>query len=183
MLTQGTNERGSNTNKNRNVRTPKEGYAGRRPGSGYGSRPEGGRNESREDRPNKGGNNRFSRQGQANDSARFGKNDNNHYGKSDYDKNRGYNRGFSGKDEDEENNGRRSKPSRPKESKPGVAIPDKNKTMLRLEKEQKTMLKKQNKKKETSRPQPKQKRSNNVNYTKNYNNGAYDDYEDFYDYD
>ena len=55
--------------------------------------------------------------------------------------------------------------------------------MLRLEKEQKTMLKKQNKKKETSRPQPKQKRSNNVNYTKNYNNGAYDDYEDFYDYD
>ena len=54
--------------------------------------------------------------------------------------------------------------------------------MLRIEKEQKTMKKKQqNKKKESNRPQPKVKRANNVNYTRNYANGDYDDYEDYYD--
>lgn len=186
MFTQGTNERGSNTNKSRNVRTQKDGYTGRR--NEYGHRTEGTRGEGQEerfnrgDRPNNG--NRYSKSGQSNGSARYGKNDNNRYGKSDYsDKNKGYNPRFAGKDEDEEDNSRRSKPSRPKESKSGVSIPDKNKTMLRLEKEQKTMLKKQqSKKKESSRPQPKQKRSNNVNYTKNYANGDYDDYEEYYEY-
>ena len=80
--------------------------------------------------------------------------------------------------------GRRSKPSRPKESKPTIAIPDKNKVQMRLEKEQKSVKKKQNnKKRESSRPQPKQKRSSNINYTKNYANGAYDDYEDFDDWE
>lgn len=85
---------------------------------------------------------------------------------------------------DEEDRGRRSKPSRPKESKPTIAIPDKNKVQMRLEKEQKSVKKKQNnKKRESSRPQPKQKRSSNINYTKNYANGAYDDYEDFDDWE
>ncbi len=89
---------------------------------------------------------------------------------------------FSKKDDDEEDRGRRSKPSHPKENKPSVVIPDKNKVQMRLEKEQKSMKKKQNnKKRESSRPQPKQKRSNNINYTKNYANGAYDDYEDYDD--
>ena len=91
---------------------------------------------------------------------------------------------FPKKDEDEEDRGRRSKPSRPKESKPTIAIPDKNKVQMRLEKEQKSVKKKQNnKKRESSRPQPKQKRSSNINYTKNYANGAYDDYEDFDDWE
>lgn len=90
---------------------------------------------------------------------------------------------FPKKDEDEEDRGRRSKPSRPKENKPTIAIPDKNKVQMRLEKEQKSVKKKQNnKKRESSRPQPKQKRSSNINYTKNYANGAYDDYEDFDDW-
>ena len=43
------------------------------------------------------------------------------------------------KDDDEEDRGRRSKPSRPKENKPSVAIPDKNKVQMRLEKEQKSV--------------------------------------------
>ena len=54
--------------------------------------------------------------------------------------------------------------------------------MLRLEKEQKSMKKKQQtKKKESNRPQPKVKRANNVNYTRSYANGDYDDYDDYYD--
>lgn len=91
---------------------------------------------------------------------------------------------FPKKDEDEEDRGRRSKPSRPKENKPTVSIPDKNKVQMRLEKEQKSVKKKQNnKKRESNRPQPRQKRSSNINYTKNYANGAYDDYDDFDDFD
>lgn len=106
------------------------------------------------------------------------------YAKKPYDKNRTYNSApkFPNKDEDEEDNSRRSKSFRPKENKPSVSIPDKNKVQIRIEKEQKSMMKKQqNKKKESNRPQPKVKRANNVNYTKNYANGDYDDYEDYYD--
>lgn len=89
---------------------------------------------------------------------------------------------ISGKDDDDEDNVKRSRPSKPKESKSGVVIPDKNKTMLRLEKEQKGIKKKQqSKKKESNRPQPKVKRANNVNYTRNYANGDYDDYDEYYD--
>ncbi|MDE6025887.1 MAG: hypothetical protein K2G45_10590 [Lachnospiraceae bacterium] len=90
---------------------------------------------------------------------------------------------YSGKDEDDDENDniRRSRPSKPKENKTGVTLPDKNKTMLRLEKEQKSIRKKQSRKKESSRPQPKVKRANNVNYTRSYANGDYDDYEEFYD--
>lgn len=83
------------------------------------------------------------------------------------------------KDEDEDDVKRRSKPSRPKDNKSSVAVPDKNKAMLRLEKEQKSMKKKQSKKKESSRPQPKVKRANNINYTRSYANGDYDDYDDY----
>ena len=91
---------------------------------------------------------------------------------------------FPKKDEEEEDRSRRSKPTHPKESKPTVSIPDKNKVQMRLEKEQKSVKKKQNnKKRESNRPQPRQKRSNNINYTKNYANGAYDDYEDFDDWE
>ncbi|MCM1272864.1 MAG: hypothetical protein NC225_08040 [Clostridium sp.] len=88
---------------------------------------------------------------------------------------------YSGKDEDDDDNGKRSRPSRPKENKNGVSLPDKNKTMLRLEKEQKSIKKKQSRKKESSRPQPKVKRANNVNYTRSYANGDYDDYEEYYE--
>ena len=85
---------------------------------------------------------------------------------------------FSGKDEEDEDKGRRSKPSRPKESKSGISIPDKDKAMLRLEKEQKSIKKKQqNKKKESNRPQPKVKRANNINYIRSYANGDYDDFD------
>lgn len=91
-----------------------------------------------------------------------------------------YGKFMKDKDDDERDNSRRSKPTRPKENKSAIAQPDKAKTQLRLEKEQKTMKKKQDfssKKKESSRPQPKKKRSNNINYTREYMNGAFDDYE------
>ena len=57
---------------------------------------------------------------------------------------------------------------------------------MRFEKEQKTMKKKsegnsQQKDKKSQRPQPKLHRQNNINYTKAYMNGDYDDYEDYYD--
>ena len=93
--------------------------------------------------------------------------------------NKNYTPRYSPRDkDDEEENVRRSRPSRPKDNKSSVSIPDKNKTMLRLEKEQKSIKKKQNKKRESSRPQPKVKRANNVNYTRSYANGDYDDYFD-----
>ena len=101
--------------------------------------------------------------------------------KPHYDKKKTYS-SFSGKDDDDEDNSRRSRSYKPKESKPAVAIPDKDKTMLRIEKEQKTIKKKQqSKKKESNRPQQKVKRANNINYTRSYANGDYDDYEDYYD--
>ena len=140
-------------NKNRTGGSYKSDYSGKRQGTGERkfTKPDGNRNTT----------------------GRYGKPEGNRSGRPEqrFDKNRGYSSApkFSGKDEDEEDNGRRSKPSRPKESKPSVAIPDKNKTMLRIEKEQKTMKKKQqSKKKESNRPQPKVKRANNVNYTRNY---------------
>ena len=88
------------------------------------------------------------------------------------------------KDDDEADNGRRSKPMRPKENKQQtIQQPDKTRTQLRFEKEQKTVKKKQagNKKKESSRPQVRVKRANNINYTKEYLNGAFDYYEDYYE--
>ncbi len=91
---------------------------------------------------------------------------------------------YSNKDEDEEDLGRRSKPQRPRENKSqaSASVGEKNKAMIRLEKEQKNMKKKQqNKKKESTRQKPKIKRANNVNYTRSYANGDFDDYEDYYD--
>ena len=163
VVTQGTYESGSNKNKARSANESRNNGSGRKfskPNgnhSGGGAKPnrfEGGR-PNRPDRPERS------------------------------DRSRGYNSAprFSGKDEDDEDNSRRSRPSKPKESKPSVAIPDKNKTMLRLEKEQKSIKKKQQtKKKESNRPQPKVKRANNVNYTRNYANGDYDDYDEYYDF-
>ena len=166
VVTQGTNDRGSDMNKGRGKGTPKQGeYQGRK--NSFGDKPS------------------YSKTAKnGNSQSRYGKPDgtSNNFNKSDrFDKPKNYNSTprFPNKDDDEEDNSRRSKPSRPKESKPGVAIPDKNKVQLRLEKEQKSMKKKQqSKKKESSRPQPKMKRSNNVNYIKNYANGDYDEYYD-----
>lgn len=93
-----------------------------------------------------------------------------------------YGRFMKDKDDDDRESARRSRPVRPKENKPAVSQPDKTKTQLRLEKEQKTIKKKKDystKKKESSRPQPKVKRANNINYTREYMNGAFDDYEDY----
>ena len=161
MLSQGTYDGGSNKNKGRQGQDFKgKSYAGRKPVSGEHS-----------DRGN-----RFSKPNGASGGGKFSNNR--------PDRNKGYSSApkFSSKDDDEEDNGRRSKSFRPKESKPSVSIPDKNKTMMRLEKEQKGIKKKQqSKKKESSRPQPKVKRANNVNYTREYANGAYDDYDDYYD--
>lgn len=198
MAAQGTNEGGSNMNRGRNTNGSKGGYYGRRQnnadrpdsarGTRYDHRSEN-RSDNRNDNPRGDRVNRYSKPGQTSGSGfggsgRYGKSDEGRTAKPErYDRNRAYNPvKFAGKDDDEDDNSRRSKPSRPKESKTGVSIPDKNKAMLRLEKEQKTIKKKQqSKKKESNRPQPKQKRANNVNYTKNYVNGDYDDYEDYYD--
>lgn len=166
MVTQGTNDGGSNMNRERRTAN------GDKSPNGYAAK------QTRY--PKQDGPRRFNK---PDGESRYGRGEGGYSGKP-YDKNRSYNSApkFSGKDEDEEDNSRRSRPSRPKESKPGVAIPDKNKVQLRIEKEQKSMKKKQqNKKKESTRPQPKVKRANNVNYTKNYANGDYDDYEDYYD--
>lgn len=168
VVTQGTKDNGSDMNKRTN--------ANRRPGS---------RDAQDEQRKQGTANKDYKKDGMKTNrnngnAGNNGNNQNRTYKNDRYDKNKSYNGPkFSGKDEDDEDLGRRSKPSRPKESKSGVAIPDKNKVMLRHEKEQKSMKKKQqSKKKESNRPQPKQKRSNNINYTKNYANG---DYEDYYD--
>lgn len=189
MATQGTYEGGSNTNRERRATNgAKGGYAGK-PAGGSSRYPKQdgqnryGKSADGQDRYNKPEGDR-SRGGRTDGSSpRFNKNEGG-YAKKPYDKNRTYNSvpKFSGKDEDEEDNSRRSKSFRPKENKPSVSIPDKNKVQIRIEKEQKSMMKKQqNKKKESNRPQPRVKRANNVNYTKNYANGDYDDYEDYYD--
>lgn len=162
MATQGTNDSGSNINKGKNAGSLRTtGYQGKRPPNG----------EARKD----------ARKSPRTNVRSF----DNRGGKTErFDKGKNYNSAprFSGKDDDDDEGARRNRPSRPKESKTGVSIPDKSKIQLRLEKEQKSMKKKQqSKRKESTRPQPRVKRSNNVNYTKNYANGDYDDYEDYYD--
>lgn len=164
MVTQGTNENGSN--KKRNYSKTNEGerrYA--KPG-GDGkkvNRPDGGYRGKGYSRSDSQGNNRF---GNA----------------QRYDKKKNYAPRFPSKDEDDEDNSRRSHSSRPKETKSGVAIPEKDKTKLRLEMEKKKKKsKQQNREKGSNRPQPRLKRQNNVNYTRSYANGDYDDYEDYYD--
>lgn len=186
MVTQGTNEGGSNMNRNRSGNGQRGNYAGRPVRNGErDSRKD---NEGRYE--NRGGDRRNDRAPRYSRPENSGNNGQNRYGKGEgtrpnkpYDRNHGYisSPRFAGKDDDEEDNSRRSRPSRPKENRSSVTIPDKNKVMLRLEKEQKSMKKKQSKKKESSRPQPRVKRANNVNYTKNYANGDYDEYEDYYD--
>ncbi|MDD6327860.1 MAG: hypothetical protein PUA62_05360 [Lachnospiraceae bacterium] len=194
MVAQGTNDGGSNMNRERRTangdqspngfttkqtRYPKQDSPRRFNKPDGESRYDKSEGQGRYGKPE--GGNRYSR-GEGT-TSRYGRGEGGYTGKP-YDKNRSFNSApkFSGKDEDEEDNSRRSRPSRPKESKPGVAIPDKNKVQLRIEKEQKSMKKKQqNKKKESTRPQPKVKRANNINYTKNYANGDYDDYDDYYD--
>jgi len=195
VATQETNEGGSGMNKNNGQRSSytrsfrnenkREKVDGRRFDKGDKSeRADRGERTERTDRPPRTDRGSYQRQdGSQGGKPRYNKNEGGRATRPDhYDKNKGYSQPrFPNKDEDDEDNSRRSKSSKPKESKPSVSIPDKNKVQLRLEKEQKSMKKKQTKKKESSRPQPKVKRANNVNYTKNYANGDYDDYDDYYD--
>ena len=179
MATQGTNENGSSMNKGRNGNDFKKPYQGRRTN---GERTEDGKRYSKGEGRSGDRNGKFSKPG-TNQNSKYNHHDGSRPTRPDRG-GKGYNSvpKFAGKDDEEEDTGRRSKPSRPKESKPSVSIPDKNKTMMRLEKEQKGIKKKQqSKKKESSRPQPKVKRANNVNYARNYANGDYDDYDDYYD--
>ena len=105
---------------------------------------------------------------------------NNNVGKFRKDSGTGYN-----KDKDLDNEGRakhRQSSSKDSGSKVKELQTDKFETIKRLEREQKTIKKKEESKKKTEkqRPQQKVKRANNVNYTKAYENGMYDDYEDMY---
>ena len=103
---------------------------------------------------------------------------NNGAGKFRKDSGSGYN-----KDKDLDNEGRaKQRQSSSRDSgKVKELQTDKFETINRLEREQKTIKKKEESKKKTEkqRPQQKVKRANNVNYTRAYENGMYDDYEDF----
>ncbi len=102
-----------------------------------------------------------------------------------------YQNSFKPKDKDEEYDSkpRMSKPRRTEKNDDLARIkeqqPDKIIIMKKLEKEQKAMKKKSEEKKRTqsSRPMPKQKRSKNINYTRQYENGMYEDYDDWYEND
>lgn len=106
---------------------------------------------------------------------------NNNAGKFRKDSGSGYN-----KDKDLDNEGRAkhrqySSKDSSKDSTKELQS-DKLETIKRLEREQKTIKKKEESKKKTEKqkPQQKVKRANNVNYTKAYENGMYDDYEDIF---
>lgn len=185
MVTQGTNDGSSGMNKGRNTSGPKN--AGHQVKS---SQKEAKTDDRRGPKAQKGEFGNGAGKAERNDGkgkfqrgeykTRQAGNGNHQVKPERYDRSRNYNTTpkFSGKDDDDEDSARRSRQSRPKENKQGVSIPDKNKVQIRLEKEQKSMKKKQqSKKRESQRPQPRIKRSNNINYTKNYANGDYDDYE------
>ena len=93
------------------------------------------------------------------------------------------------KDDDYESRPRVSKPRRTDKDDDLSRIreqqTDKLIIMKKLEKEQKAMKKKSEEKKrsQSSRPMPKQKRSKNINYTRQYENGMFEDYEDWYEND
>lgn len=102
------------------------------------------------------------------------------------DNNRYHSYGFSkDKDEDEERRPFHSKPRRTEKNDELAKIKeqqsDKLLIMKKLEKEQKAMKKKSEEKKKSQRPVQKQKRSNNINYTRQYEDGMFEDYEDWYD--
>ncbi len=93
------------------------------------------------------------------------------------------------KDEDEDRKPRMSKPRRSEKKDEFAQVKEQQSDKLimikKFEKEQKAMKKKSEEKRRTqsSRPIPKQKRSNNINYTRQYENGMYEDYEDWYEAD
>ncbi len=94
-----------------------------------------------------------------------------------------YNSGsnYYAKDKDEDDRRPPTRSSKPKEPKVKEQQPDKFETIKRLEREQKTMKKKEQKKKqESTRPKQKVKRANNKNYIADYENGYYDDYDDYF---
>lgn len=110
----------------------------------------------------------------------------NDYKRQDYKDGGGYN-----KDRDD-NDGRRNKSygngkdQRVKNERKTVTSeqqPDKFETIKRLEKEKKVIQKKQENSKKpekANKPQVKQKRSNNIDWTKGYENGLYDDDDEDY---
>lgn len=102
-------------------------------------------------------------------------------GRSGYKKdfgNRGYN-DFKDKDADEDRKNMHQKPQ--VKEKPKEAQPDKTAIINRLEKEKKAVSKKKQYEtaakdnKAVKAAQPKPKRSNNIDWTKEYENGSYDD--------
>lgn len=89
--------------------------------------------------------------------------------------------------DDNKNEGFRGKPSAPaKETKVKEQQPDKFEIINRLEKEKKVMKKKTDSnrkaKAQNARPQVKVKRTNNIDWTKEYENDSFDDDDTFYDY-
>lgn len=107
--------------------------------------------------------------------------------KSDYKKNDGSERPFKKKnydrnfvnsyDKDEEDNVRPQKRQSTKENKVKEQQPDKVEIMNRIEREKKAIQKKQAERKNSkpSRVQNRPKRTNNIDWTREYENDSYDD--------
>lgn len=87
------------------------------------------------------------------------------------------------KDADYEKKDMHRKASAPAREKPKEQTTDKMEVVKRLEKEKKAMQKKnQSKKTQQSRPQVRIKRTNNIDWTKEYENDSYDDDDMYYDF-
>lgn len=93
----------------------------------------------------------------------------------DYDTDR--NEGRSGKSYGSKDQRMKDAPTKEKEQQP-----DKFETIKRIEREKKAMQKKQESKKteKQAKPQVKQKRTNNIDWTRGYQNGLYDDDDEDY---
>ena len=124
----------------------------------------------------------YNKEGRENKENRENKGKGDFKGKSDYNKSKsGFNRSYDrnagfGKDKDEDEKPVR-RPKQTKTDKPKEQQPDKIEIINRLEKEKKAMKKKHEEKKEqrTSKHQVRPKRSGNVDWTREYENGSYDD--------
>ena len=116
--------------------------------------------------------------------------DRGNFNKGNFDKNKsefkpkgGFNKSFDksggfGKDKDEDDKPVRRPKQTKTDSKPKEQQPDKLEIINRLEKEKKAMKKKYDESKKENKPQKHQsrpKRSGNVDWTREYENGSYDD--------
>lgn len=143
-------------------------------GEGRPSRPYNNNGESRPSRP-------YNNNGEGRPSRPYGNDGNKSY-KGSYNNNYG----MMAKDKDMDEQPRRSKPrvATDKEGKVKEQQPDKIDIINRLEKEKKAMQKKETLKKKDSKASkvlPKVKRSNNIDWTKEYENDSFDDDDmDFY---